>query len=394
MTSSAPPVTQFIVELGDRSYPIDVGAGLLDLAGQRVLECSGAKRVFILTDDNVGPLHLERLTRSLEAAGLSCASLTIPHGEATKCFDQLERVLDEMLALRLERSSVLIALGGGVIGDLAGFAASVYMRGMRFVQIPTTLLAQVDSSVGGKTGINTPRGKNLVGAFHQPVLVLADADVLGALNPREMRAGYAEVVKYGMIDDATFFGFLEEMGPVILSGQGTARDRAVAHCCLSKARIVAQDERESGVRALLNLGHTFGHALEAEAGFGDILLHGEAVGLGMLMAADLSHRMGLCGPDVQERLRAHLHAVGLPVALHGILPALAQDSPETIAARLIGHMAGDKKVEDGKVTFVLLKGIGQAFLTKDVPRDLLEATLVAALAFSPDDQDDATAATA
>ncbi len=347
------------LDLGPRSYTIRIGSDLIDGAGAMMAPVMTGKRAFIITDDHVAPLYLGRLAASLDEAGIAHQSLVLPAGEGTKDFAHLQQVLGAMLDARCERSTMVVALGGGVIGDLAGFAAAICLRGLDFVQIPTTLLAQVDSSVGGKTGINTPQGKNLVGAFHQPRLVLADIAVLDTLEPRQVLAGYAEIVKYGCIDDPDFFVWLEENGVRLAAGDGKARAHAVATSCRAKARIVAADEREGGVRALLNLGHTFGHALEAETGFSDEILHGEAVAIGMVMAFGLSARLGLCPPADAARLIRHMENVGLPTRLPG--------NRRWDAGRLLHHMAGDKKVKDGKVTFVLTRGIGRSFLTRDVP---------------------------
>lgn len=355
------------MDLGDRGYDILIGSGLLDQAGALMAPVMRGKRAFVVTDDLVGPLYLERLLRALGQAGIEADRTEVIHGEHSKDFAHLEALLDSMLEARCERSTMVVALGGGVVGDLTGFAAAILQRGVDFVQIPTTLLAQVDSSVGGKTGINTRRGKNLVGAFHQPRLVLADIAVLDTLPRRQLLAGYAEVVKYGCIDDADFFDWLEENGHKVIEGDVAARRYAVAISCRAKARIVAADEREGGIRALLNLGHTFGHALEAETGFGDELLHGEAVGLGMVMALRLSARLGLAPAAAAERLEHHMLAVGLSARLS------AQRHWDV--ERLMHHMAGDKKVADGKVTFVLVRGIGQAFLTRDVPEDAVRGML-------------------
>ena len=355
------------LDLGDRSYDIHIGTGLLDRVGELTLPLMASKRAFIITDDNVAPLYLDRVTHSLNAAGIQTAQHIVPHGEASKCFARLEDILDAMLAAKTERSTMVVALGGGVIGDLAGFAASICLRGIDFIQIPTTLLSQVDSSVGGKTGINTAQGKNLVGTFYQPRLVLADLETLNTLPPREVLAGYAEVVKYGCIDDEPFFRWLEQNGPALVKGDISLRAQAVHHSCTAKARTVAADEREGNIRALLNLGHTFGHALEAETGFGDEMLHGEAVALGMIMAFALSCDVGLSPASDLDRLVAHLSQVGLPTRLPG--------NRLWDAARLIHHMAGDKKSKDGKVTFVLAKGIGHSFLTRDVTPEALLTTL-------------------
>jgi 3-dehydroquinate synthase len=355
------------VELGERSYPIHIGPGLLDRAGELIRPLMRGNRALVVTDSNVAPLYLERVQKSLAEAGVVTMHTVVPAGEQTKDFKHLEALLDAMLEARAERGIMVVALGGGVIGDLTGFAAAILLRGVDFVQIPTTLLSQVDSSVGGKTGINTRQGKNLVGAFHQPRLVLADTAVLDSLSRRQVLAGYAEVVKYGVIDDEPFFAWLEENGAKVVAGDPEARRHAVATSCRAKARIVGADEREGGVRALLNLGHTFGHALEAETGFSDEMLHGEAVALGMVMALRLSARLGLAPAADSERLERHLKAVGLPATLPG--PRLWP------VDRLIHHMAGDKKVKDGKVTFVMAKGIGRSFLTREVPEDVLAAML-------------------
>ena len=356
-----------LLDLGDRSYAIHMGGGLLERAGELIRAVSSSTSAFVVTDDNVAPLYLDRVAQSLTASGFRVASTVLPHGEGTKDFAHLQTLMDSMLDAKAERSTLLVALGGGVMGDLAGFAAAIYLRGIDFVQIPTTLLAQVDSSVGGKTGINTRHGKNLVGAFYQPKLVLADIDALNTLPQRQILAGYAEVVKYGIIDDEPFFSWLEANGPALLAGDDTLREYAIRHSCTAKARIVAADEREAGLRALLNLGHTFGHALEAETGFSDEMLHGEAVALGMVMALELSADLGLAPRDDARRLRDHLVATGLPVCLPG--------NRVWDTARLCAHMAGDKKVKDGRITFVLAHGIGKSVLTRDVPADKVAAML-------------------
>jgi len=362
------------VELGPRSYDICVGDGLLAEAGARIGPFIRRKPAIVITDRNVAALHLDTLTRSLAHAGIDSASIVLEPGEGTKVFAGFEKLADAILDLRPERRSTLIALGGGVIGDLAGFAASVVLRGIDFVQIPTTLLAQVDSSVGGKTGIDTRHGKNLIGSFYQPRLVLADMGTLATLPRRELLAGYAEVVKYGLLGDAAFFAWLEKNGPRLVAGDEAARRHAVTVSCRAKAEIVAEDEREEGRRALLNLGHTFGHALEAETGFGSELLHGEAVAVGMAMAFDLSARLGLCPPEDAARVRRHLAAVGLP----GGLDALR--GRQWRAAALIDHMRQDKKVRDGRIAFVLVRGIGQAFVARDVDVAEVEALLERAVA--------------
>jgi len=376
---AAPPSgkTTLAVDLGARTYAIHVGRGLMRRAGDLIKPLLLQPRVFIITDSNVGPLYLPVLEASLEAAGIRADHITVPAGETAKDFSHLVQVLDAMLAAKCERRTMVIALGGGVVGDLAGFAASILLRGVDFIQVPTTLLAQVDSSVGGKTGINTAAGKNLIGSFHQPRLVLADTDALGTLPRRELLAGYAEVAKYGLIDDAPFWAWLEANGAAALAGD-EASHAPLSHCvvtsCRAKARTVAADERESGVRALLNLGHTFGHALEAEIGYGNDLLHGEAVAIGMILAAELSANLGLCPAADAARIRAHLAAVGLPTDV----PKRGPRGPVTADA-LIAHMARDKKVQDGASTFVLLRGIGKAFLSTAVPAARVKETLTVAL---------------
>jgi 3-dehydroquinate synthase len=368
-------VERIPVALGARAYDILVGSGLLEEAGSVLAPLLARPRVVVVTDRTVGSLHLPRLLAAFDRADIFHDEIMLPPGEGTKDFTHLEALVDRLLAARIERSTTLVALGGGVVGDLAGFAASIVLRGIDFVQIPTTLLAQVDSSVGGKTGINTRHGKNLVGAFHQPRLVLADIGALDTLPERELRAGYAEVVKYGLINDAPFFAWLEAHGKALCAGDAAARRTAVAKSCAAKAAIVAADEHETGERALLNLGHTFGHALEAETGFGDELLHGEAVALGMVMAFDLSVRLGYCPPADAARVRRHLAAVGLPTDL------APRNGRRWDAGALIEHMARDKKVRDGRITFVLARGIGQAFIAREVApeavRELLDDAVAA-----------------
>ncbi|MBU0725136.1 MAG: 3-dehydroquinate synthase [Alphaproteobacteria bacterium] len=362
------------VDLAGRDYEILIGDNLLARAGALAKPFLGQPRVIIVTDATVAPLHLKTVEESFLDAGIAVAAIIVPAGEGTKRFDRLEALLDEILAARIERRITLVALGGGVIGDLTGFAAAILLRGIDFIQIPTTLLAQVDSSVGGKTGINTRHGKNLVGAFHQPRLVLADTGVLDTLPRRELLAGYAEVVKYGLLGDAGFFDWLEANGAALLAGDTAKRRYAVKVSCAAKAAIVARDEKETGDRALLNLGHTFGHALEAETGFGAMLLHGEGVAIGMVMAFDLSVRLGLCPAADATRARAHLQAVGLPVS-----PLDVAGRQHWSVDKLLGHMAKDKKVADGRITFILARGIGDAFITRDVDaqavRDLLAASI-------------------
>jgi 3-dehydroquinate synthase len=350
------------VDLGERSYDILIGDGLLADAGRLIAPVLRSKQVAVITDRNVaGAGHLATLETALAAAGIASRTIVLEPGEQTKDFAHLEQVIGDLLAGGVDRKTTLIALGGGVIGDLTGVCAALTLRGIDFVQMPTTLLAQVDSSVGGKTAINTAQGKNLVGAFYQPRLVLADTGVLDTLPPRELRAGYAEVVKYGVIDMPDFFDWLEGNGPALLAGDAAARRHAILTCCDAKARIVSADETEQGQRALLNLGHTFGHALEAETGYGGGLLHGEAVAIGMVMALTLANRLGHCKGNDAARLRAHLDATGLP----GDLARL--DTGGWTTDRLLAHMMKDKKTEGGKLTFILARAIGEAFIEHDVP---------------------------
>lgn len=347
------------VPLGERAYDIVIGENLLEGAGQRLKAMFAGRRFGIVTDSEVAREQLPRLTRSLEAAGLRHAAVIVPNGEASKSIGRLGEVVEGLLEAKLERGDIVLALGGGVIGDLAGFAAAVTRRGMDFVQLPTSLLAQVDSSVGGKTGINSPHGKNLIGAFHQPRLVLADLTALGTLPPRQFAAGYAEVVKYGLIDDEAFFFWLEENFAEIQSG-GPARADAVARACAAKTRFVIADEKETGVRALLNLGHTFGHALEAATGYSDRLLHGEGVAIGMVLAHGFSAKLGLAPSQDTGRVAAHLKRAGLPTTMAEIPRAL----PATDV--LMDLIAQDKKVVRGALTFILTRGIGQAFIERSV----------------------------
>lgn len=354
------------VDLGTRSYDIFVGQGLIKEAATYVAPILKRARVVVVTDENVANHHLATLQKSFADNSIACTPFILPPGEKTKNFDQLQNLLSGLMDAGVERGDLVIALGGGVIGDLTGFAASILRRGVDFAQIPTTLLSQVDSSVGGKTGINVPQGKNLVGAFHQPRLVLADTDTLATLPERQFRAGYAEVVKYGLINDLTFFNALEADLTKILEGDVAARTRAIVKSCHAKAKVVAADEHEGGVRALLNLGHTFGHALEAATGFSDRLVHGEGVSIGMVMAFDLSVRLDLCSGQDAIRAAQHLKNAGLPTRLSDI----PGDLPD--AARLVELMAQDKKVVDGTLTFILARGIGEAFITRDVAtNDLL-----------------------
>ena len=366
------------VELGDRAYDIVVGDGLIAGAAGYFGAVLTGRRVAVVSDETVAGHHLAALAASLDGAGISHHDIILPPGEGTKSFAHLERLLDALLEARIERGDMVVALGGGVIGDLAGFAASVLRRGVGVIQVPTSLLAQVDSAVGGKTGIDTRFGKNLVGSFHQPSLVLADTGALATLARRELLAGYAEVVKYGLLGDAEFFDWLEAHGPAVRDGDPDARRRAVVTSCAAKARVVASDERDTGERALLNLGHTFGHAIEAEASFDGRVVYGEAVAVGMVLAFALSARLGHCSGDDCARVRRHLGAMGLPVTIAEALGANA--APDVTADVLIGHMAQDKKVQDGKVTFVLARAIGNAFLSRDVPADALHAVITDSLA--------------
>jgi 3-dehydroquinate synthase len=349
------------VELGDRSYDVAVGEALLANAGAMIRRVLPAPRLVIVTDVNVAPLYLAPLQDSLQAAGIRHSHIILPAGEQTKGFSHLESLVERVLEEGIDRTTTLLALGGGVVGDITGFAAGILLRGLPYIQVPTTLLAQVDSSVGGKTGINTRQGKNLVGVFHQPRLVVADVDTLASLDPRQLRAGYAEIVKYGLIGDRPFFNWLETSGAAVCDGDRNAQKRAVVVSCAAKAAVVAADEREAGRRALLNFGHTFGHALEAETGFGDALLHGEAVAIGMIMAFELSVRLKLCPAADADRVRRHFAAVDLPTGLGGRVGGNA--TPE----RLLDHMRRDKKVQDSRITFVLVRGIGEAFVTREVP---------------------------
>jgi 3-dehydroquinate synthase len=357
------------VPLGDRAYDIRIDTGLIDRAGAEIAPLLHRPRVAVLTDENVAALHLEPLRAGLAAAGIDMAALILPPGEATKSWPQFTRAVEWLIAQKVERRDVVVALGGGVIGDLAGFAAAVLRRGVRFVQIPTSLLAQVDSSVGGKTGINSPHGKNLIGAFHQPSLVLADIAVLETLPPRDFLAGYGEVVKYGLLGDAAFFDWLEAEGPALARGNRAARARAVRRSCEMKADIVVRDETEQGDRALLNLGHTFCHALEAATGYSDRLLHGEGVAIGCALAFELSSRMGLCSQEEPSRVRAHLAQMGMKKDLSDIPGALPD------ADALIALMGQDKKVLDGKLRFILARGIGAAFVTSDVDLGAVRSVL-------------------
>ena len=362
------------VALGARSYQVRIGPGLIGDVGRQIAPLLHRKKVAVITDETVAAQHLMALAASLEAQGIAMTALAIPPGESSKGWPQLERSVEWLLDQKIERRDVVIAFGGGVVGDLVGFAASILRRGVRFVQVPTTLLAQVDSSVGGKTGINTGQGKNLVGAFHQPSLVLADTDVLASLPPRDLLAGYGEVVKYGLLGDAAFFDWLEGNAARMVAGDSDARQYAVTRSVQMKAGIVARDEHENGERALLNLGHTFCHALEKATGYSNRLLHGEGVAIGCALAFELSQRMGLCAQETPGRLRAHLRSLGVKTDIADI----GGDLPSADA--LLALMGQDKKVVAGKLRFILAHGIGQAFVADDVPLDLVRALLQDALA--------------
>jgi 3-dehydroquinate synthase len=369
----SPEPTMVRVELAERSYDIAIGRGLLDRLGSRVIALRPDAAAAIVTDETVARCHLAAAEAALANTGVRSARIVVPPGEASKSWPMVERVCDALLAQRIERRDLVIALGGGVVGDLAGFAAAITRRGLDVVQVPTTLLAQVDSSVGGKTGINSLHGKNLVGAFHQPVLVIADTGLLDTLPPRQFRAGYAEVAKYGLINDAAFFAWLEANWREVFGGN-EARDQAIAVSCRAKAAIVARDERETGERQLLNLGHTFGHAFEAAAGFSERLLHGEAVALGMSLAFAFSARLNLLPASEANRVAAHLAAAGLPTR-----PAdVPGDMPEL--DRLMELMAQDKKVKRGRLTLILARGIGQSFIAPDVETSEVRAFLAEKLA--------------
>ncbi|MEA2890047.1 MAG: 3-dehydroquinate synthase [Bradyrhizobium sp.] len=367
------------VALGERAYDIVIGRGVLAQLGSRVAQLRPGARAAIVTDEYVATHWLRRTEASLLDAGIATSRIIVDEGEVSKSYEGLEFVCEELIAAKIERNDLVIALGGGVVGDLAGFAAAVLRRGVDFVQVPTSLLAQVDSSVGGKTGINSPHGKNLVGAFHQPVLVLADTAVLDTLSQRQFRAGYAEVAKYGVLGDEAFFTWLEANHADIFAGSA-AREHAIATSCRAKAAIVMRDERENGERALLNLGHTFGHALEAATGFSDRLYHGEGVAVGMVLAAEFSAQLGMI-PDVDAlRVKQHLAAVGLPTRLQDI----AGFSQEKISAdALMGLMAQDKKVKRGKLTFILLEAIGRAAIVPDVEPPVVREFLERKLARKP-----------
>ena len=361
------------VALGARSYEIVIGRGVIAGLGRRIATLRPGAKAAVVSDRTVAALHLETTLAALHGAGIATATVVVAPGENSKSFAVLEQVCESLIAARIERGDLLVALGGGVIGDLAGFAAAVVRRGVDYVQVPTTLLAQVDLSVGGKTGIDSRHGKNLVGAFHQPILVVADTALLDTLPARELRAGYAEVAKYGLINDAAFFAWLEASWQEVFSG-GPAREHAIATSCRSKAAIVARDEREAGERALLNLGHTFGHAFEAAAGFSGRLLHGEAISLGMVLAFELSARRGLLPAVDAARVERHFAAVGLPTRISAISDAAPS------ADRLMELIAQDKKVKRGALTFILARGIGGAFIAPDIDAADVRAFMIEKLA--------------
>lgn len=356
------------VSLGRRGYAILVGNGLIAKAGALVAPFARGK-VAVVVDRHVADLHLNCLLDSFRAAGIAAQTVVIEPGEESKSFRGLESVSDSLLAAGLDRTGLAVAFGGGVVGDLTGFAAGVFKRGIAWIQIPTTLLAQVDSSVGGKTGINTRQGKNLLGLFHQPALVIADPDLLATLPVRERNAGYAEIVKYGVLGDAAFFAWLESNGARALSGDPAAMVPMISRACGIKAGFVARDEREMGERALLNLGHTFGHALEAATGFSARLLHGEAVAIGMVLALRLSAQLGYAPAEDVQRLERHLESMSLPIRVRDI------PGPPPDADRLLAHMRHDKKTTGGGLAYILVRGIGDAFVTRDVPEEAVRAML-------------------
>lgn len=361
------------VDLGERSYEILIGENILDETASHISPLLNRPRTVIITDENVAKHQLLRLEENLKKGNIQFETIILPAGEATKSMEMFNSLLDQLLSMRLERSDTIIAFGGGVIGDLVGFVSSVYLRGIDFIQIPTTLLAQVDSSVGGKTGINSKHGKNLIGAFHQPKLVLIDVTTLETLEKRHIIAGYAEVIKYGLINDADFFNWLKVNGEALISSPANKsralRADAILKSCEAKAAVVAEDEKESGSRALLNLGHTFGHALEAENGYNDNLYHGEAVAMGMIMAFDLSKKMGLCRQEECDQIRDHFNKIGAQKA----------STFNFDVDKLLHHMKGDKKMSDGKLTFVIARGIGKAFLSNDVDMEDVKAVLKSAI---------------
>ena len=375
LTNTGPTMVE--VALGDRAYDIVIGRDQLASLGERIAALRPGARTAIVTDRTVAKHWLAQTEASLAQAGIASSRIVVDEGEGSKTYAGFQQVCEGLISARIERNDLVIALGGGVVGDLAGFAAAAVRRGVDFVQVPTSLLAQVDSSVGGKTGINSPQGKNLIGAFHQPVLVIADTAILDTLSPRQFRAGYAEVAKYGLLGDAAFFAWLEAHHAEIFSG-GAAREHAIATSCRAKAAIVARDERENGERALLNLGHTFGHALEAATGFSDRLFHGEGVSVGMVLAAQLSTQLGMIAADDAARMQRHLVDVGLPTRLQDIAGFTQEGLADADA--LMALMAQDKKVKRGRLTFILMRAIGQAVISNDVEPALVRDFLAGKLA--------------
>ncbi|MEW6766488.1 MAG: 3-dehydroquinate synthase [Pseudomonadota bacterium] len=369
------------VALGGRTYDIVIGRDVLSSLGTRIKQLRPGVRAAIVTDKTVAQHWLAQTEAALKSAEIDSSRIVVGEGESSKSYSVLETVCEALIAAKIERNDLVIALGGGVIGDLAGFAASIVRRGVDFVQVPTSLLAQVDSSVGGKTGINSPHGKNLIGAFHQPVLVVADTSVLDTLSPRQFRAGYAEVAKYGVLGDEAFFAWLEANHSEIFSG-GAAREHAIATSCRAKAAIVSRDERETGERALLNLGHTFGHALEAATGFSDRLFHGEGVSIGMALAAEFSAHLQMISPEDAGRVKRHLASVGLPTRVQDI--AGFQQEGLADADALMTLMAQDKKVKRGRLTFILLEKIGKAVIANDVDAPTVRNFIAEKLAQKPD----------
>lgn len=367
-------MTTVHVPLDDRAYDVRIAPGLIARAGAEIAPLLPRPKVWIVTEETVAGLHLDALKAGLSVEGIASEALILPPGESTKSWPYLMQTVEWLLEQKVERKDVVLAFGGGVIGDLVGFAAAILRRGVRFVQLPTSLLAQVDSSVGGKTGINAPQGKNLIGAFHQPSLVLADIDVLGTLKPRDFLAGYGEVVKYGGLGDASFFDWLEVNGPALAAGDLALREEAVRWSVQMKADIVVRDETEQGDRALLNLGHTFGHALEAATGYSDRLLHGEGVAIGCALAFETSARLGLMSQESPSRFREHLAAMGMKKDIRDI----PGDLPD--ADGLIALMAQDKKVVQGKLRFILARSIGDAFVADDVDMGVVKDVLTEALA--------------
>jgi 3-dehydroquinate synthase len=368
------------VALGDRSYDIVIGRDILSSLGERIAALRPGARAAVVTDERVATHWLHATETSLRDAGIATSRVVVAEGETSKSYEGIEFVCEELIAAKIERNDLVVALGGGVVGDLAGFAAAIVRRGLDVVQVPTSLLAQVDSSVGGKTGINSPQGKNLIGAFHQPILVVADTAVLDTLSPRQFRAGYAEVAKYGLLGDEAFFAWLETNYADIVKG-GAAREHAVAASCRAKAAIVARDERETGERALLNLGHTFGHALETATGFSDRLYHGEGVSIGMVLAAELSFRLGMIAEADALRIQRHLAAVGLPTRLQDIAGFRQEGLAD--ADGLMALMAQDKKVKRGRLTFILLNAIGRAVVSSDIEPSTVRDFLARKLADAP-----------